>query len=99
MNKRAKISPYRKDWEFTLIRGNPFHSRAAYALVITTRDRENKRSVFHIENFYGQHAGKLRSEALRRFYALLGGAPIDDFRSIYLSAIYPRSPLQQFLEG
>lgn len=81
---KVKISPYRKDWEYHIIRGTPTFAHVLYACVISIRDRDNNRVVHDVLVFPGIDGRKARAEAVRYGKSMLAGAEFKRLRSTYI---------------
>ena len=81
----------RKDFEFFIIKGRAYFSRAAYACVITQNTAyPDQRAIHHIETFYGDSGVKARAEARRYGRAIVTGKRgVGGFREQYLSHNFP----------
>jgi hypothetical protein len=81
----------RTDFEFTVIKGVPRFSRAAYACVITQSTAyPDERAIYHIETFYGDNGVKVRAEARRYGSSIVKGKRgVAKYRDQYLPSCFP----------
>lgn len=85
----------RTDFQFTVVKGTPRFSRAAYACVITQSTAyPDERSIYHVETFFGDNGVKTRAEARRYGSAIVKGKRgVNAYREQHLSSIFPSKGL------
>lgn len=84
----------RTDIDFVIVKGEGRFCRAAYACVLTQATyRDDTRSIYHVEIFYGNDGRKVRAAAVRYGSAIKRGyRGVCGYRSTHLPSIFPPVP-------